>query len=486
MPPRQRRVQRPDPQPDPFTIPRAPEPAPDPAQPPIEFPEDAHLHEFHRFTRADDRAARDTLLTRAARHGWGSMRSLDWGSLSAISLRSRAEDLCRPHWQRLFSISREACIELSIEFFSTFHMTPVITDYTREDALTFRLGGAERRLSLRQFAVHMGLYRPAELDTPAFLAAISDWPAGLSARAYWTQIGIGPYSSPNIPKSKKLRDPLHRVLHRAIVHSLTARGESPGSVTLADIFYLFCLIEQRPCQLAWCLAKFLFSTRTSRHNQAIYGGGYVTVLADSMGLLPQDQMQELSFAAPPSAIDSAVLTKMDVSGMYEGRLRLLGSDGRPWVQPGAAGQEPVVHMEHGEASGHGHDDEDTHEVHHDDTVHSEVPHSRPMNLFSRDFRGSLPAIRSAIDSLRQGHETTQASVRDTQAMVRDMLELQRLECAHAEAHRAYQSRMLHRLASESILRESTPLEDPPVPPQRLMDFYSGAGTSSAPHMPPPQ
>ena len=477
---RRRRQRSPDPQIDPRHFPRIVAQDPDPAQPvhpPPVHPEDGELHPFLRFDREEDRSDLEYLQRKADGHGFQPLRYIVWESLGAVALQSRAVATCGPHWQRLFSISRSVYHELALEFFATFHLITPLTDYEREDALTFRLAGAERRLSLRQFAVLMGLYQQEELDTPAFTEAITDWPEGVTPISFWPEIGLGQYTSPTVPKSSKLRDPLHRVLHRAIVHSLTARGESPGSITHSDLFYLYTMVHAVPCQLALCLARFLFSIRTSRVTQGIYGGGYVTHLALAMDLVPPEVAEGLTFSAQAEKIDMAVLVRMRVAGMIGRRMRLLGPDGRQWMPPRAEG-EPEPRPE-GDGAGDGGEEREhaRPELHHHERRDSppreqQQQHQTGPIVYTRDYRARFGVIERSIAELRDTQRQQHAELR----------ELQRLEFAHAEAHRQYLSSMLQILVADSLSASTVP--EPPVPPQRLRDFYDEAGPSHS-HQPPP-
>ena len=74
-------------------------------------------------------------------------------------------------WSRLFELAMEDSYpELTVEFLSTFTYAPHPADYVEDPnfpvhEVTFRLVGQQFMMSVREFAVHTGLYTEPELDT---------------------------------------------------------------------------------------------------------------------------------------------------------------------------------------------------------------------------------------------------------------------------------------------------------------------------------
>ncbi|GJS02781.1 hypothetical protein Tco_0319289 [Tanacetum coccineum] len=69
------------------------------------------------------------------------------------------------------------------------------------DALGHVLGRARRQMSWRQFILAMGLHNAEEIATDSF-------------RAYWDE-------------SSRIMDPLRRLCHRLITHTIAGRGQTP-------------------------------------------------------------------------------------------------------------------------------------------------------------------------------------------------------------------------------------------------------------------
>ncbi|MFS7964118.1 hypothetical protein Hanom_Chr08g00746421 [Helianthus anomalus] len=80
---------------------------------------------------------------------------------------------------RLFQTALEDSYrELTVEFISTFIYQPHPADYVEDPdhvvhEITFRLAGQEFGMSLRQFAVHSGLYTAVELDTDIYMQGVT-------------------------------------------------------------------------------------------------------------------------------------------------------------------------------------------------------------------------------------------------------------------------------------------------------------------------
>ncbi|GKB02410.1 hypothetical protein Tco_0830499 [Tanacetum coccineum] len=79
----------------------------------------------------------------------------------------------------------------------------VLLDWDAPDTIQFQLGGARRRLRWRQFILALGLHTGEEMESPSFA-----------------------------------RDPVLRLCHRILAHSISGRSQALEKVTVTDLFYL--------------------------------------------------------------------------------------------------------------------------------------------------------------------------------------------------------------------------------------------------------
>ncbi|GKD24782.1 hypothetical protein Tco_1230996 [Tanacetum coccineum] len=111
-------------------------------------------------------------------------------------------------------------------------------------------GGARRRLSWRQFILALGLHTREEMESPGFA-----------------------------------RDPVLRLCHRMMAHSIAGRSQAPEKVTVTDLFYLRGL-DVGSVNIAYLLARYLRRFAARRKSGAhISGGKFVARLAEHFGLL---------------------------------------------------------------------------------------------------------------------------------------------------------------------------------------------------------
>ncbi|KAL8210906.1 hypothetical protein R6Q57_005343 [Mikania cordata] len=165
----------------------------------------------------------------------GRQKAVDWEMLGEIGERERAERWIGEEtpWRRLFDMAFQPSNgEVVVEFLSTF---------------TYRPGG------VAEFAVISGLYWEPETVTPLYTAGITEIDDATLC-AWWPLIADDPFAGTKARVSR-IRDPLIRYMHRLIATLIAGRGRSREWCTLHDLFYLYCLITGRTCQLARCLAE---------------------------------------------------------------------------------------------------------------------------------------------------------------------------------------------------------------------------------------
>ena len=188
----------------------------------------------------------------------------------------------------------------------------------------------------------MGLYTVEETESAEFQTAITTWPEGVEPGVFWSTIADEEYR-PHVSKSTKLRSPIHRILHRAIAHTICGRSQSTGVVTVRDLFFLYCFIRPATCNVAYCLAQFLSQSMGRTQQGYICGGLYVTALARFYGFLTPAAIDSMLVVQPTQYIDKVMLLHLRVIERGgPGQFILLDGSGNPWVDPDAqAAEHPV-------------------------------------------------------------------------------------------------------------------------------------------------
>ncbi|KAD7117323.1 hypothetical protein E3N88_04591 [Mikania micrantha] len=212
----------------------------------------------------------------------------------------------------------------------------------------FPSGGRWRRLSVAQFAKRMGLYTEGELDSEIF-DGLHDFEDEIEKATFWAEVAEGVYD-PRRAKATKLRDPLHRFIHRILVSTIMQRDDSLGNVPTRDLFCLYCLIRGIHCNIAHCLAYFLTTSSGKLASSHICGGAYITQLADSFGLLTEENIASFTHVCDTSPLDMRTLRYMQIVEQTPVGMRLRGRDGRIW-DPVPEEQEDEEEEEHEEERG---------------------------------------------------------------------------------------------------------------------------------------
>ncbi|MFS7988743.1 hypothetical protein Hanom_Chr11g01038461 [Helianthus anomalus] len=237
--------------------------------------------------------------------------TLDWDTLKKLNLHHRARDAMGPIWLRFFSIKHPQYRELCLEFLSTYEFHTPCMDYRYTRSITFRMAGVERSCSLIEFAKRMGLYTDEEMETDVFSKGLIKLPDDVTPEQVWAQIGEGPYRA-DLLKNTQLRDPFHRILHRAIALSIGERKLHPGVISQKDLFFLYCFVKPAVCNVAYMLASYFTSCMGTMPTTYICGGSYITQLAKSYGVLTPETCNSLTSFLPTQTLDMVALTHMKV------------------------------------------------------------------------------------------------------------------------------------------------------------------------------
>ncbi|KAL8251318.1 hypothetical protein R6Q59_035011 [Mikania micrantha] len=239
------------------------------------------------------------------------MKCLSWDLVVNLNQQTRLQPLITEPWSRLLYINRPLYRQLLMEFFSSYSFSfPSQNIYQNSFGLTFRWGGRWRRLSVAQFATRMGLYTEGELDTEVF-DGLYDFEDEIEKATFWAEVAEGVYD-PRRAKAIKLRYPLHRLIHRILFGTIIQRGDILGNVPTRDLFYLYCLIRGIHCNIAHCLAFFLTTNSGKQASSHICGGAYITQLADSYGLLTEENIASFTHVCDTPPLDMRTLSYMKI------------------------------------------------------------------------------------------------------------------------------------------------------------------------------
>ncbi|KAJ0495393.1 hypothetical protein HanIR_Chr12g0608291 [Helianthus annuus] len=265
----------------------------------------------------------------------GEHVGIDWELLSTVGEVERARDIVGldTPWSRLFELAMEDSYpELTVEFLSTFTYAPHPADYVEDPAfpvheVTFRLAGQEFEMSVREFAVHTGLYTEPELDTDLYTQAVTMMDRQ-TLISFWRAISRAPFGK-SWQKATTIRDPLYRYLHHVIASTIVSRGSSKEKVNLSDLFFLYCLLRRQPCDLAASLADY-FSTAYHRQLRGfLHTGSFITAIARSLGIVPEHDPL-LSDPVPSSRLGRASVSAMQITRTFDVGLRFRGANGLIW------------------------------------------------------------------------------------------------------------------------------------------------------------
>ncbi|GKC41127.1 hypothetical protein Tco_1058849, partial [Tanacetum coccineum] len=120
----------------------------------------------------------------------------------------------------------------------------VLLDLDAPDTIQFQLGGARRCLSWRQFILALGLHTGEEMESFSFARYWSESESMIPGKEglhdYWRGISThGDFLGPP-PFYTLIRDPMLRLCHRMMAHSIARRSQAPEKCVarLAEHFRL--------------------------------------------------------------------------------------------------------------------------------------------------------------------------------------------------------------------------------------------------------
>ncbi|GJY64051.1 hypothetical protein Tco_0465511 [Tanacetum coccineum] len=130
---------------------------------------------------------------------------------------------------------------------------------------------------------------------------------------YWRDISTaGDFLGPP-PSYTLIRDPILRLCHRMMTHSIAGRSQAPEKVTMTDLFYLRG-IDVGSVNVPYLLARYLRLFAVGRKSGAhIFDGQFVARLAGHFGLLTAEILGGLTVIAPElPIIDMGELVRLQI------------------------------------------------------------------------------------------------------------------------------------------------------------------------------
>lgn len=132
-------------------------------------------------------------------------------------------------YRRIFMVDEPVYEEIVCEFLATFE--------NHADFVTFRLGGVDRMLSMRDLGIAFGIWTEEETrNSPIYTSAIREFKE--DCQIYWSHIATEPsIYSPIRPRAYGLRPSL-RYLHYILVHTITGPGDNVGVINSIEVAVL--------------------------------------------------------------------------------------------------------------------------------------------------------------------------------------------------------------------------------------------------------
>ncbi|MFS7938045.1 hypothetical protein Hanom_Chr05g00434861 [Helianthus anomalus] len=114
-------------------------------------------------------------------------------------------------------------------------------------------------------------------------------------------------------------------LHNIISTFITARNKSREWCTSGDLFFLYCLLYKRSCDLAHELAQYFTSAHHQQEHKLLYGGSYVTVITLSFSYHPETDPY-VGPAIQPKRMGMNTLSGMHITKRFPCGKRFKGAD----------------------------------------------------------------------------------------------------------------------------------------------------------------
>ncbi|KAL8228084.1 hypothetical protein R6Q57_015668 [Mikania cordata] len=129
-----------------------------------------------------------------------------------------------------------------------------------------------------------------------------------------------------------MRDPLQRYIHRVLAYTIVGRNQSQEWWTRTYLFYLHSILSHASCNLAWCMVDTFTSYESKRPVGYIHMGGYVTHIAQRLGVFDADVEASMTACYRPERVGRATLSAMRIAADFRGLgFRFCLERSVPWV-----------------------------------------------------------------------------------------------------------------------------------------------------------
>ncbi|KAM0014017.1 hypothetical protein Hdeb2414_s0039g00735311 [Helianthus debilis subsp. tardiflorus] len=226
-------------------------------------------------------------------------RKIDWDLVGQLGQVERMQELLGPKFRMALDCDAPQYYELTLEFHSTcYYRHP--GGFDEQDVVSFVLGKRIFNMSLPQFAEATGFYTVQEVESEEFRGLLRQvvkeekefCVLKEELARFWRTIAISPFSNNMV--ASDIRDPLYRFVRKILAATLIGKHEG-DKVNQHSLFFLMCMIERRPANLASILSWSLVRPKKGGGQARLYGGPYITMLAANLGVCvgPAPSLMEL-------------------------------------------------------------------------------------------------------------------------------------------------------------------------------------------------
>ncbi|KAJ0942032.1 hypothetical protein HanPSC8_Chr03g0087101 [Helianthus annuus] len=132
-------------------------------------------------------------------------------------------------------------------------------------------------------------------------------------------------------------------MHHMFATSIAGHGYSREWCTSTDLFFLYCLLYRRPCALAHGLAQYYASAHHRQERGFLYGGAYATVIARSLGIVPDQDPHLRTPPVMPTRMGFPSLWGMSLIRRFVVGPRFKNRDGDIWTEEALTEQFELVY-----------------------------------------------------------------------------------------------------------------------------------------------
>ncbi|KAF5778200.1 hypothetical protein HanXRQr2_Chr12g0544741 [Helianthus annuus] len=127
---------------------------------------------------------------------------------------------------------------------------------------------------------------------------------------FWRTIANTPFSNNMV--ASDIRDPLLKFVHKILAATLIGRHEGDNKVNHHSLFCLMCMVENRPANLASVLAWSFVRPKKGGKDSRLFGGPYITRLAESLGVFADFPVERMRAGPAPSFMELGSLQQAGI------------------------------------------------------------------------------------------------------------------------------------------------------------------------------